>query len=523
MSKSFPTKVLPAKPNLEQFKKQAKELHNALKQGDPKALDRLKSVLPKLYEKVAQDPSAKLSLNDAYFIIAREYGAPSWDRLKRFVEIRMNPVISFIQAVCDGKHHIAKEILEEKEDELLDILIISAILGNDEKICKHIKDHPEWVTQPIEPLKVEPLFFVCFSAFHKENEQQAKGITTIVKTLLANGANPNVTFTKMPEKWILTALYGACGIANNPAVARLLLEAGANPNDNESLYHSTEHTDNNCLKLLIEFNANPHKTNALPHCIDSENPEGVRLLLDHGADPNETLGANENALHWAIKRGRSNKVLELLIQHHVKLEHKNIMGATPYQYAMQLGNFQAAEFLASKGVNQNVRDKVQFIASCMKADRDAVDDFLLKNPNIVSALSIKESHAIADAAWKGKTDALQLMLDLGFDLDARGECGATALHWSCWFGRTDMVKMILPYKPPLEAVCHSFGCTPFAWTCHGAVNGCNPVGDFTGVIKLLIEAGAEISYINKWGENLFPYENEKLADYLRSVGSDSNM
>lgn len=521
MSKPNPTKVLPVKPNLEQLKKQAKELHNGIKKSDPQALDRLKSVIPKLYEKVAQEPSANISLNDAYFIIAREYGAPSWDRLKQFVEIRMNPVVSFIKAVCDGNHHTAKKIMKEKENELRENVIISAILGDDDKICKYINDHPEWVTQPIQPLQVEPLFFVCFSHFYQESEEQAQGIIKIVKALLANGANPNVTFTKMPEKCTLTALYGSCGIANNPAVARLLLEAGANPNDNESLYHSTEHPDNECLKLLIEFNAIPHKTNALAHCIDIENPKGVRLLLDHGADPNETLGANENALHWAVKRERSTQVLELLLQYGVELEHKNDHGVTPYEYALQLGNTNAAEFLASNGAKQTIEQKNQFIAACMKADHKTVNAILKKQPDIVSTLSTIQSRALSDAAWKGKKESLQLMLELGFDNNARGEHGATVLHFPCWFGRVDLVEMILRYNPQLEAICTEFGCTPFAWACHGAVNCRNPMGDYIGVIKRLIDAGAEIKYINKWGENLFPYENENVADFLRSVGSDA--
>lgn len=517
MSKVLPTKILPAKPNLEQLKKQAKELHQSLQRSEPQALERLKPVIPKLHDKIVQEPTTKISLNDAYYIIAREYGAPSWDRLKRYVEIRMDPVISFIKAVCDGNHNIAKEIFDEKEEELRKNLLISAMLGDKEKIVRHIQDHPEWVTQHLPPLQVEPLFYVSYSAIHKLGEKYAHGLEAIVKELLSNGANPNVSYTKMPEKWTLTALYGACGIANNPVVARLLLEAGANPNDNESLYHSTEHTDNECLKLLLAFNANPRKTNALPHCIDLENPKGVRLLLDHGADPNETLGANENALHWAVKRERSNEVLELLLNHCVDLEFKNNSGATPYQYAVQMGNTKAAEFLASKGANQNLNVTAQFIAACMKADRNTAESIMSKHPNIVSSLTKEESRALSDAAWKGKKEALKLMLEFGFDMNAKGEHGASVLHFPCWHGRVDLVEIILRYKPNLEAFCSEFGCTPFAWACHGAVNCRNPKGDYIGVIKRLLDDGAKLSYINKWGENLFPYENAEVANFLRSL------
>jgi hypothetical protein len=53
----------------------------------------------------------------------------------------------------------------------------------------------------------------------------------------------------------LSCLYAATGLNNNPALALALLEAGANPNDSESLYHSTEHRDLACLKLLLRHGA----------------------------------------------------------------------------------------------------------------------------------------------------------------------------------------------------------------------------------------------------------------------------
>lgn len=512
-------KALPNNPNIEQLKKQAKELHHALEQRNPEAMERLKSCIPTLYEKVSGNPTVKISLNDAFFILAREYGAPSWERLKHYIEIKQDPIASFIKAVFEGNHIAAKKIHDEYAVILHDNLITSVILGDADKVCRHIKDHPEWVKQPMQLLQVEPLFYVCFSTFHQHDENSKQGIIKIVKELLANGANPNAFYIKQKENWKLTALYGACGIANNPNVARLLLEAGANPNDNESLYHSTEHSDNECLKLLIEFKANPQKTNALPHVLDYDNIEGVRLLLAAGANPNERLGCHENALHWAVKRGRSPETLALLLKYDVELEAQNSVGFTPYQYAMHLGHTKAADYLATVGAKTDLSASVKFIAACMSADKDTVDHLLKEQPNLVQSLSPMEMRAVSDAAWKCKPDALQIMLDAGFDLNARGEHGATALHWACWFGLHDMVKMILPYNPPLEAVCQSFGCTPFNWACHGSVNCRNPVGNYVAVLKLLIDAGAEIKYLNKWGESNFPYENEEVADFLRNIKS----
>jgi hypothetical protein len=47
-----------------------------------------------------------------------------------------------------------------------------------------------------------------------------------------------------------SALYGAAGQNRKPELIKLVLRAGANPNDGESLYHSL--VDPLCARLLLE-------------------------------------------------------------------------------------------------------------------------------------------------------------------------------------------------------------------------------------------------------------------------------
>ena len=67
---------LPDCPDTDQLRRQARELHRAAADGDARALERLRQV------------SGKVTLSAAQLAIARDYGFPSWPRLKAEAERR---------------------------------------------------------------------------------------------------------------------------------------------------------------------------------------------------------------------------------------------------------------------------------------------------------------------------------------------------------------------------------------------------------------------------------------------------
>jgi hypothetical protein len=67
---------LPVRPDLDQLRRQARELHRAALAGDVGALRRLRQV------------SGTVGLSAAQLAIAREYGFASWPQLKAEVERR---------------------------------------------------------------------------------------------------------------------------------------------------------------------------------------------------------------------------------------------------------------------------------------------------------------------------------------------------------------------------------------------------------------------------------------------------
>jgi hypothetical protein len=68
-------KPLPSRPNLEQLKKQAKDLRKAHDSGAPDAIRRVRESHPQRPQTATpKTRAARLSVNDAQLVIAREYG-----------------------------------------------------------------------------------------------------------------------------------------------------------------------------------------------------------------------------------------------------------------------------------------------------------------------------------------------------------------------------------------------------------------------------------------------------------------
>ena len=83
----MPSSHLPARPNLEQLRKQAKDLLKDYRAGHPPALLRFRESLPRLaHVSDARLKEISLSLRDAQRVIAVEHGFDDWTQLKDHVD-----------------------------------------------------------------------------------------------------------------------------------------------------------------------------------------------------------------------------------------------------------------------------------------------------------------------------------------------------------------------------------------------------------------------------------------------------
>jgi ankyrin repeat protein len=410
---------------------------------------------------------------------------PLAERADRFVR----GAVDETPGPVDGPFLLAKRLLAEEPALARASVHAALVLGDVEAVRREVERDPEWVRRPGGPAGRQPLLYATYSKFHRESPEIAAGLLATARLLLDHGADPDASFATGP--WELRSLCGACGIADFPAMAELLLDRGAAIDDGESLYHSTEHPDTRCLELLLARGANPRGTNALHHAFDRPGLERIRLLLAHGADPNEALGNEGTALHTAIQRGRERAVLELLVAHGADIEARNGDGRSPYRVALQHGDTEAAAYLAGLGADTSATPFERFAAACGQGDLAAARRIAGEEPGLFAALSQQDCGAFLDLARAGRTAMIAAMVDCGFPAGTAGPGGQTALHWASWRGWRETVAALLARGAAVDAVESEFGATPLGWAEHGSENFRNPDGDYEGVVRLLREAGGK--------------------------------
>ena len=481
----MPTHSETVRHNLEYYRKQAKNLLKAAKAGDASALKRLEGHLPK--------PAATPALHDAQLVIAREQGFPSWTRFKAFIEqSNLNfkeLVATFISAATSDRKR-ADEILALHPAIADAGFYVALVLGDWKAVDQTLAETPALANSKGGPENYEPLIYACFSRYANGRSERSTQLVETVRVLLRYGADPSVSFT--PEDLPgnpLSALYAASGLNNNPAMTAVLLEAGANPNDHESLYHSTEHPDMACVKLLLRHGAKVNGSNSIRHILDREDRQGLQLLLNAEGDPNEPNERGETALHWAVWRGRSPETLADLLDHGAHIDARRNDGRTAYALAAISGQKESAALLRSRGASPEL-SALDRLVDLVVSGRQRSGD---KNEIIDWKGS---ERLLPDMAANHYSDAVRALLKAGLPIDARGEAGGTALHWACWKGYPDLAKLLLEHGASTTIEDTVFHATPPGWLHHGSTNYLGHDSNHAEVARILIASGVAMQRCN---------------------------
>jgi ankyrin repeat protein len=482
---------LSPRPDLEQQKKLAKELLREIQSGDAAALERVREHLP---------DKTSLTLADAQYVLARDYGFANWAALKTHIEatrvMERLPFDQFRTAFerCDAAG--VKQLL---------------------------KAYPEARSVLNEPIFAFGSTALMHAATH--------GAADLVDVLIDAGADPNRRSDwwagpfhvlhsvdgEMADRLIARgAIPDACAAARIDRVDLLRDMLRADPKrvherggDGQTPLHFAR--SRAVVDLLLEHGADAdardvdHRSTPAQWMLERRRGVGryelAGYLVERGATPDIFLAA---AL------GLADRVREMLRADPALLDLRTTSGeygekapSSFHIYMWTIGANLSPQQVAAQFEQHAVLDVMQvfgsprqrFLAACAAARADEARALLRERPTLVSELSPEDQRTLPDAGWAGNADAVDLMLELGFDPHTPGQDTGTVLHCAAWQGEEAVVRTALRHPGVRTLINHREAThhgTPLGWCCHGSLHCRNAAGDYPAVATELLAAGAEI-------------------------------
>lgn len=350
----MPTRRLPARPSLAHLKHQAADLLDGRRSGIPQVLQRLREFHPAMHGLTdAQISAAHLKLSDAYLAIAREYGFPSWPKLKAFVERGDGETLNLPaqERIPDADFRGAVDLLDE---------------GNADALREHLARHPDLVKRRVTLYGGNYFQKPALLEFVAENPTRRgslpKNIAQIARIILDAGARE--------EREVVDSTLGlvaSSSVARESGVQRalidLLCDYGADPNAGmlpalmygefdgagallnrgaamDAIAAAAFGRAGELRRTAAVATRNELRI-ALALAAQHGQLEAVKTLLECGADATSFTPppghSHATPLHQAALAGRGD-IAELLVAHGARLDLRDVLyGGTPADWAQHNG------------------------------------------------------------------------------------------------------------------------------------------------------------------------------------------
>ena len=378
----------------------------------------------------------------------------------------------------------------------------AAIVGDAAALRRFLAGDRGLATKKGGPYEWDALTYLCFSRYLRLDRARAAAFLSAAEALLDAGASASTGWldeTHQPRPVWESAIYGAAGVARHADLTRLLLERGADPNDEETPYHVPETRDNETLAVLVtsgKLTADSLATMLLRKS-DWHDEEGVALLLAAGADPNRVTRWGKTALVQAVLRDNELAIIERLLDHGAN-PATAWHGRTLVELAARRGRGDVLAILEQHGAGMLLDGPARLIAACARNDEARVRDIAGAEPELVSAVRADGAALLSAFAGVGNAAGLRCLLDLGLDAGERVEEGdgywdiardSTALHVAAWRARHDVVALLIERGAPVDAV-DAVGRTPLMLAVRACVDSYWSDRRSPESVRALLHAGA---------------------------------
>jgi ankyrin repeat protein len=484
---------LPPNPSLQQQRKQAKELLRAVRAGDASAHARVRRYLP---------DKPRLTLADAQFVIAREYGFESWARLKSHIEEQsageaigpdVHAEFRRAFAACDAgavralfrRHPAARRLVDaplfpfdspalahfagSDDVEMIDVLLEAGADPNRRTDWWAGGFHPlHGATDAVAERLIEAGAVVdACAAAHL-------GRIDVLRDMLA--ADPARVHERGGDGQ--TPLH----FARSTAVADLLIEHGADIDARDVDHYSTP------AQWMLERRRGDGRYELARHLVARGATVDIFLAAALGliAELRAMLEADASVLELRIGQGEYGARPPASYHIYFWSIGQNL---SPIHVAAQFEQHEAVDLMRSFATPRQ-----RFLHACTAANAGEAWRLLGEHPGLVGELSESDHRALADAAWAGHVNAVELMMELGFDPAVRGHDGGSALHCAAWEGCVGCVEAVLRHarsRALIDDRDPNYHGTPLGWCVHGAANCASRNADHAGVARMLLDAGAE--------------------------------
>jgi ankyrin repeat protein len=383
---------------------------------------------------------------------------------RRRNEAMATPRDEFIAAAFwHGSRPRADEILAAHPAIAADIHV-AAMLGDDAAVRRFIAADPSAPTSTSGPRNVDPLTHLCFSVYLRD-ESRSDAFVRAATALLDAGASITSGFfddTHLPTPEFESLLYGAAGVHFSEPLTRLLLERGANPNDEEVPYHSVEGPHNGAFRALLESGkmSDDSLNMMLLRKTDWHDYEGVKMVLDRDVDPNRMTRWGKTALHNAVISDNGLDIIDLLLDRGAdptivasrpgRGGDTSLVDKSVVSMAARRGRADALASFEHHGFSIALHGVDGLILACAMDDGAAIRAITAREPALVQELLTEGAELTAAFAGTANTSGLARLLDLGVPVDAtysgNGYMGiapnSTALHvaaWRAWQGPLELL------------------------------------------------------------------------------------
>jgi ankyrin repeat protein len=478
---------LPARPNLEHLKNQARILLNQSLASDASAAQRFASI---------GLASTTPKLSDALHVIAREYGFDTWPALKLHIEAASeDPVEALTAAVKANSASLVRDVLarhpslksgineplpnygfaapalfaavNHQNREMIDLLLDAGA---------NINERTRWWAGSFGVLDSAPpelaSYLISRGAVVDIHAAARLGMIDRIREFLA--ADPQLVHARGGDGQF------PLHFASTVEIASLLLDSGADIDARDIDHEST------ALQYMVSIR--PHRHDVAKYLISRGAHTDIlaasalgdlasveRILND---DP-ETIRITVNERHFPKRDPRAGGSIYFFGFGFTR---------SPHMIAHQFGHTAVFDLLMQRSAPW-----LRLVQAAEIGDESLAQQILQQHPTIFSRLAATAARRIVGVALRNNTRALELLLGYGWPPNATLENNQTALHYAAWHGNLAMAQALLQHNATVNVFETEHGGSPLGWALHGSLNSWErDKGDYPAVVKALLAAGADI-------------------------------